>query len=134
MPAQLILYTSGTGCWLLLQTRHGHSRTHGGGSFPPTRTLVRLRHYHSITVRPEHLALHRWQAVLNYVRFDAEKALQLITCYRITHMMAVPTMLHRIRAPPPEVVVRYDVSLLTYSPRRRRAPHSLKSGRSISWL
>ena len=42
-------------------------------------------------------------------------------------MMAVPTMLHRIRALTPETVTRYDVSSLTYlSTGAAAVPHSLK--------
>ena len=44
--------------------------------------------------------------------FDAEQALALIDCYRITHSQWVPTMFVRMLKLPQEVRARYDVSSL----------------------
>lgn len=140
MPAQLILYTSGTtgrpkGVWLSPQTLAARANVMEYRQMMATvipadansRTLASLPFHHSSGPNTSLFSLMAGGTAVMLPRFDAEKALQLIARYRITHMMAVPTMLHRIRALPPEIVARYDVSSLTYlSTGAAAVPHSLK--------
>jgi long-chain acyl-CoA synthetase len=140
MPAQLILYTSGTtgrpkGVWLAPQTMAARANVMEYRQMMATvipadansRTLASLPFHHSSGPNTALFSLMAGGAAIMLPRFDAEKALALIARYRVTHMMAVPTMLHRIRALPPELVARYDVSSLTYlSTGAAAVPHSLK--------
>jgi long-chain acyl-CoA synthetase len=60
-------------------------------------------------------------------RFEPEEALSLIQRERITHWTAVPTMLHRVRALPEEILSRYDVSSIRALTLGASAvPHALK--------
>jgi long-chain acyl-CoA synthetase len=53
-------------------------------------------------------------AVLMMDSWDAERALQLIERYRVTHTHMVPTMFQRLLSLPEATRSRYDVSSLTY--------------------
>lgn len=47
-------------------------------------------------------------------RFDAERLLQLVDQYKVTHLLAVPTMFVRLLKLPEEVRKKYDVSSLKF--------------------
>jgi len=139
-PAQLVLYTSGTtgrpkGVALRPETLAGRKNVmeyrHLIASIIPTgaqsRALIVLPFHHSSGPNTALFCLMGGGAAVMVRRFDAESTLALIQRHRITHMMAVPTMLHRIRTLAPEVVAKYDVRSLTYLTTGAAAvPHSLK--------
>ncbi|MBK5306795.1 MAG: AMP-binding protein [Frankiaceae bacterium] len=52
------------------------------------------------------------QSLVVMERFGAERVLQLVEQHRITWMLLVPTMMHRIRRLPEQVRASYDVSSL----------------------
>jgi long-chain acyl-CoA synthetase len=94
---------------------------------PDSRALIALPFHHSSGPNTALFCLMGGGAAVMMMRFDAENALALIQRHRITHMMAVPTMLHRIRTLAPEIIAKYDVSSLTYlSTGAAAVPHSLK--------
>ncbi len=139
-PAPLVLYTSGTtgrpkGVAIRPETLAGRENVMEYrrliASVVPTgplsRSLIALPFHHSSGPNTALFCLMGGGAAVMVRRFDAEATLDLIARHRITHMMAVPTMLHRIRALAPEVIARYDVSSLTYlSTGAAAVPHSLK--------
>lgn len=139
-PAPLILYTSGTtgrpkGVALqpeVLATRQNvmEYRQMMATIIPAdanSRALASLPFHHSSGPNTSLFCLMAGGATVMLPRFDAEKALQLISRHRVTHMMAVPTMLHRIRTLPPEIAAQYDTSSLTYLTTGAAAvPYSLK--------
>lgn len=94
---------------------------------PQSRSLIALPFHHSSGPNTALFCLMGGGAAVMMRRFDAEATLALIARHGITHMMAVPTMLHRIRALDPEITARYDFSALTYlSTGAAAVPHSLK--------
>jgi len=94
---------------------------------PQSRSLIALPFHHSSGPNTALFCLMGGGAAVMMRRFDAESALALIARHRITHFMAVPTMLHRIRALDPEITARYDFSAMTYlSTGAAAVPHSLK--------
>jgi len=139
-PAPLVLYTSGTtgrpkGVAVRPETLAKRENVMEYrrliASVVPTgplsRSLIALPFHHSSGPNTALFCLMGGGAAVMMRRFDAEMTLALIAHHRITHLMAVPTMLHRIRALDPEVTARYDISSLTYlSTGAAAVPHSLK--------
>jgi long-chain acyl-CoA synthetase len=79
-------------------------------------------------------SLHLGHAVVLMERFDAERALELIERYRVTHTLMVPTQFVRLLGLPEEVRSRYDVSSLRFV-MHGAAPCSLEVKRAmIDWL
>lgn len=139
-PAGLVLYTSGTtgrpkGVMVSPETLAAREnvmayRGHLMSLIPTdaqSRALIAMPFHHSSGPHTALFALMGGGAVVLVRRFDAEQALMLIQTHRVTHMTAVPTMLHRIRTLAPEVLGRYDVSSLKYLTTGAAAvPQSLK--------
>jgi long-chain acyl-CoA synthetase len=139
-PAPLVLYTSGTtgrpkGVAISPETLAKRDNVMAYrrliASVVPTdanaRSLIALPFHHSSGPNTALFCLMGGGAAVMVRRFDAEAALALIERHRITHFMAVPTMLHRIRALAPEATARYDISSLAYlSTGAASVPHSLK--------
>lgn len=139
-PAPLVLYTSGTtgrpkGVALAPETLAKRENVMEYRRLvasvvptgPQSRALIALPFHHSSGPNTALFCLMGGGAAVLMKRFDAETALALIQRHRVTHMMAVPTMLHRIRTLAPEIAAKYDVSSLAYlSTGAAAVPHSLK--------
>ncbi|MEU6559869.1 class I adenylate-forming enzyme family protein [Nocardia nova] len=127
--AQVIIYTSGTtgapkGAPIDgFQTRpdkqvlleYGRSvgfdgASHGKG----TITLISLPMHHGAGPNFTRACLRSGGTVVFQRRFDAEEALALIEANRVTHWIAVPTMLQRVVNLPAEVSGRYDLSSMRF--------------------
>ena len=67
---------------------------------------------HNASFFLSHAALFIGSHVVDLVKFDAERALQLIETHRANWVNLVPTMMHRIMRLPENVRRRYDVSSL----------------------
>ena len=68
--------------------------------------------YHSAPQAAVSLAIDRASTVIIMESFDAERYLQLVETYKVTHSQLVPTMFSRMLKLPPEVRQRYDLSSL----------------------
>lgn len=68
--------------------------------------------YHNAPFSFMHLALFTGGHVIDMVRFDALRALELIERHRVQWINLVPTMMHRIWRLPPEERQRFDLSSL----------------------
>ena len=68
--------------------------------------------YHNAPFIGMHQGLFSGCTVVEMVRFDAERALELISTRRVGWVNLVPTMMHRIWRLGPEVRSRYDLSSL----------------------
>ena len=140
-PAPLILYTSGTtgrpkGVAMRPEVLAARANVMEYRQMMATiipvdansRALASLPFHHSSGPNTSLFCLMAGGGAVMLPRFEAEKALQLIERHRITHMMAVPTMLHRIRTLAPEITAKYDTSSLTYLTTGAAAvPYSLKT-------
>jgi len=70
--------------------------------------------YHSAPQAAVSLAIDRGGTVIVMENFDAERYLQLVETYRVTHSQLVPTMFSRMLKLPERVRERYDVSSLSF--------------------
>jgi len=68
--------------------------------------------YHAAPLRWSMAVQRLGGTVIAMERFDAEEALALIECHRVTHAQWVPTHFVRMLRLPPEVRARYDMSSL----------------------
>jgi long-chain acyl-CoA synthetase len=68
--------------------------------------------YHSAPQAAVSLAIDRASTVIIMESFDAERYLQLVETYKVTHSQLVPTMFSRMLKLPPDVRQRYDLSSL----------------------
>ena len=68
--------------------------------------------YHSAPQAAVSLAIDRASTVIIMESFDAERYLQLVEAYKVTHSQLVPTMFSRMLKLPPDVRQRYDLSSL----------------------
>jgi long-chain acyl-CoA synthetase len=68
--------------------------------------------YHSAPQAAVSLAIDRASTVIIMETFDAERYLQLVETYKVTHSQLVPTMFSRMLKLPPDVRQRYDLSSL----------------------
>jgi long-chain acyl-CoA synthetase len=68
--------------------------------------------YHSAPQAAVHLTIRLGGTAIIMERFDAERYLQLVETYKVTHSQLVPTMFSRMLKLPEEVRRRYDVSSL----------------------
>jgi long-chain acyl-CoA synthetase len=68
--------------------------------------------YHSAPQAAVNLAIREGATVIVMETFDAERYLQLIEKYKVTHSQLVPTMFSRMLKLPEEVRRRYDISSL----------------------
>jgi len=68
--------------------------------------------YHSAPQAAVSLAIDRASTVIIMESFDAERYLQLVETYKVTHSQLVPTMFSRMLKLPPQVRQRYDLSSL----------------------
>lgn len=122
-PAPLILYTSGTtgrpkGVALdpaLLATRANvlEYRKAMAEIIPVderSRFLLSLPLHHGAGPGSALFCLRAGGSVVFQPHFEAEEALRLISTYKITSWMAVPTMVHRLRALPERVRAKFDRS------------------------
>jgi long-chain acyl-CoA synthetase len=66
--------------------------------------------YHSAPQAAVSLAIDRASTVIIMESFDAERYLQLVEAYKVTHSQLVPTMFSRMLKLPPDVRQRYDLS------------------------
>ena len=93
------------------------------GEVDPTARAVPYIPHHGVQLVPGPLyhngpfiysmrGLLSGQQLVVMERFDAERVLQLVEAHRITWMMLVPTMMHRIWRLPDDVRSAYDVSSL----------------------
>src|SRR5258708_5773288 len=80
----------------------------------PIRTVITGPVYHSVPNFYSLRAVREGALVILQPRFDAEKLLQLIEQYRITHLHTVPTMFVRLLRLPEAVRRRYDLSDLEW--------------------
>lgn len=69
--------------------------------------------YHNAPFNGIHQALFIGCHVVDMVKFDAQRALELIERHRVDWVNLVPTMMHRIWRLPDEVRLRFDLSSLT---------------------
>lgn len=76
------------------------------------RALLTLPLHHGAGVKAARTCHLSGGTVYLLDRYDPVRALELIQRHRITEWKLVPTMLHRLRALPPEVLESYDVSSL----------------------
>ncbi|MGG7102441.1 class I adenylate-forming enzyme family protein [Rhodococcus sp. 24CO] len=76
--------------------------------------LMSLPMHHSAGPSFTRVTLQGGGLVVFQRRFDAESALRLIEQHRITHWVAVPTMLQRILSLPEETLTRHDVSSVQF--------------------
>lgn len=121
-PAGMIMYTSGTtgkpkGLFRDPQVMQG-SRSWMDEVFaefdrimprdPSTRTLLCHPMHHTAGTQTCLDTLHAGGSIVIQSRFDAEETLLLIESHAVTASMMVPTMLHRIRALPPDTLAKYD--------------------------
>lgn len=86
----------------------------GETAMPGNRTLVSLPMHHGAGPAQVRGALAGHGMVVMQRRFDPEEALALIERHRVTHWVAVPTMLQRILNLPAETRARYDHSSLRF--------------------
>jgi long-chain acyl-CoA synthetase len=70
--------------------------------------------YHSAPQAAVSLAIDRGGTVIVMENFDAERYLQLVQKYKVTHSQLVPTMFSRMLKLPKEVRKRYDASTLEF--------------------
>ncbi|MBO2462114.1 class I adenylate-forming enzyme family protein [Actinomadura violacea] len=123
--AQLIVYTSGTtgrpkGAFRqtptadpdILSCYLDSTRFDDFSSGDDRRALLNMPMHHAAGPNHANACLGNGGVAVLQRRFDAEEALRLIGEHRVTHWHAVPTMLQRIFALPPEVRAKYDVSSL----------------------
>lgn len=89
----------------------GRGRKQDEARRPPAALLTMPLH-HAAGPFAARSCLAKGGAVYILRRFDAEKALRIISEHRVTSWSAVPTMLHRLSALPADVLARYDVSSL----------------------
>jgi long-chain acyl-CoA synthetase len=68
--------------------------------------------YHSAPQAAVSLAIDRASTVIIMESFDAERYLQLVETYKVTHSQLVPTMFSRMLKLPADVRRRYDLSSL----------------------
>jgi long-chain acyl-CoA synthetase len=68
--------------------------------------------YHSAPQAAVSLAIHRGATVIIMETFDAERYLQLVETYKVTHSQLVPTMFSRTLKVPEAVRQRFDLSSL----------------------
>jgi long-chain acyl-CoA synthetase len=68
--------------------------------------------YHSAPQAAVGLTIHRGGTVIIMENFDAERYLQLVEAYKVTHSQLVPTMFSRLLKLPEAVRRRYDLSSL----------------------
>ncbi|HEX9536400.1 MAG TPA: acyl-CoA synthetase [Stellaceae bacterium] len=80
----------------------------------PIRTVITGPIYHSVPNFYSLRAVREGALVILQPRFDAERLLQLIEQYRITHLHTVPTMFVRLLRLPEAVRRRYDLSSLEW--------------------
>jgi long-chain acyl-CoA synthetase len=81
---------------------------------PGNRTLVNLPMHHGTGPGYTRVALATGGTAFFQRHFDAEEVLRLVDKHKITHWVAVPTMLQRILRLPPQTRTRYDVSSLRF--------------------
>lgn len=90
--------------------------------------------YHNAPFCGMHYGLFAGATVVDMVKFDAERALELIERQRVNWINLVPTMMHRIWRLGPETLARYDLSSLrTVFHMAAPCPAWLKEG-WIGWL
>lgn len=118
-PGRVIVLTSGT-----TGTPKGARRPtpRGLGSAVPVfsriplqagdRMLIAAPVFHSWGLAAAQLAMPIRAGLVLHRRFDAEATLAAIEAHRVTALIAVPVMLQRMLALPPEVRERYDTSSL----------------------
>ena len=82
------------------------------GIGPSSRVLVLGPLYHASPETYGKAAVNGAQLTALQSRFDPEGVLRLISDYRVTHAVMVPTMFVRLLQLPPKVRARYDVSSL----------------------
>jgi long-chain acyl-CoA synthetase len=68
--------------------------------------------YHSAPQAAVSLTIDRGGTVIVMETFDAERFLQLVQDYKVTHSQLVPTMFSRMLKLPADVRSRYDLSSL----------------------
>lgn len=126
--ANLIIYTSGTtgapkgapfNNWQvesdpIVMGEYQLSVLFDGAALGPGVTLMNLPLHHGAGPGFTRAALASGSLVVFQRRFDAEATLALIERWKVTHWIAVPTMLAHILKLPDEVRARYDVSSLRF--------------------
>lgn len=68
--------------------------------------------YHSAPQAAVHLTIRQGGTAIIMERFDAERYLELVQSYKVTHSQLVPTMFSRMLKLPEDVRRRYDLSSL----------------------
>ncbi|MET8779147.1 AMP-binding protein [Nocardia sp. NPDC004654] len=123
--APIIIYSSGTtgapkgaplGGWQVapeaqqLEDYQASVLFDGASVSPGCYTLMSLPMHHGAGPSYTRFTLKAGGTVIFQRRFDPEDTLRLIDRHRVTHWIAVPTMLQRIIGLPPNIRARYDVS------------------------
>ncbi len=70
--------------------------------------------YHTAVLRFSGAAMNMGHTVVLMDKWDAEKMLELIQNYKVTHSHMVPTQFHRLLALPQDVRTKYDLSSLRH--------------------
>jgi len=81
---------------------------------PGNRMLINIPMHHGAGPSFTRIALATGGTVYFQRRFDATEVLRLVDTHRLTHWIAVPTMLQRILKIPADTRARYDVSSLRF--------------------
>jgi long-chain acyl-CoA synthetase len=93
-------------------TRYHQHLSYLAGAGPDAVYLLMHPMHHGAGVAQAQICLRGGGTVVIQPGFDPERTLSLIERHRVTNIMAVPTMLHRIRTLPDSVRGSYDVSSL----------------------